>query len=209
MRVAFILLLALIIVHTTSYSQDSVYDSATSKEVRILFIGNSLTYSNNLPQLVKKEAQSKGIEVHYEMIAFPNYAIIDHWNDGNVQKLLSSQSFDFVILQQGPSSQREGRRMLIEDGKKYKELCELNKSKLCYFMVWPSLNYYRTFDDVIKNHRDAATINGALLLPVGEVWKEYIESTEKLDYYSQDGFHPSELGSSVAAKVIVDYLFSQ
>ncbi|MEY8021659.1 SGNH/GDSL hydrolase family protein [Muriicola sp. SD30] len=205
MKRSVLLYLLLLLLNSSIYCQDTT----ETKCVKILFVGNSLTYSNNLPQLVKKDAQSKGIEVDYEMIAFPNYAIIDHWNDGNVQKLISSQSFDFVILQQGPSSQREGRRMLIEDGNKYKELCELNKSTLCYFMVWPSLNYYRTFDDVIKNHRDAATINGALLLPVGEVWKEYIDSTEKLDYYSQDGFHPSKLGSSVAAKVIVDYLFPQ
>ena len=143
------------------------------------------------------------------MIAFPNYALVDHWRDGKVQKLIAGKTFDFVILQQGPSSQREGRRMLVEDGKKYKELCELNKSKLCYFMVWPSLDYYRTLDDVSRNHRDAAAINGAQLLPVGEVWKEYIDRTEKLDYYGPDGFHPSLEGSQTAAQVIVKHLFPE
>jgi len=197
--------LLLLLLNPSVYSQDTT----NTKFAKILFVGNSLTYTNDLPALVKNEAHNRGIEMEYEMIAFPNYAIIDHWKDGQVQELIAGKSFDFVILQQGPSSQREGRRMLIEDGKKYKELCELNKSKLCYFMVWPSLNYYGTFDDVIKNHRDAAGINGALLLPVGEVWKEYIERSEKLDYYGQDGFHPSDLGSTVAAKVIVEYLFPQ
>ncbi|MEZ2414463.1 SGNH/GDSL hydrolase family protein [Muriicola sp. E247] len=200
-----LLYLLLLLLNPTAHSQDTT----GTKGIKILFVGNSLTYTNDLPDLVRKEAQSKGIEVDYEMIAFPNYAIIDHWKDGKVQKLIAGKSFDFVILQQGPSSQKEGRRMLIEDGKKYRELCDDSNTTLCYFMVWPSLDYYRTFDDVIKNHRDAATINGALLLPVGEVWKEYIESTEKLDYYSQDGFHPSEVGSSMAAKVIVEYLFPQ
>ncbi|MBT8290914.1 MAG: SGNH/GDSL hydrolase family protein [Muriicola sp.] len=205
MKKSVLLLLLLLLLNLTAHSQDTT----GAKGVKILFVGNSLTYTNDLPDLVKKEAQSKGIEVDYEMIAFPNYAIIDHWRDGKVQKLIAGKSFDFVILQQGPSSQKEGRRMLIEGGKKYSELCDVSNTRLCYFMVWPSLNYYRTFDDVIKNHRDAATINGALLLPVGVVWKEYIERTEKLDYYRQDGFHPSELGSTVAAKVIVDSLFPQ
>ncbi len=175
-------------------------------EISILFIGNSLTYTNNLPELVKKNAKLRGVEVTTKMVAYPNYAIEDHWNDGRVQKLISSKKFDFVILQQGPSSQSAGRNMLIEFGKKYSHLCELSEAKLCYFMVWPSLTYYHTFDDVIKNHKDAASINKSILLPVGKVWKAYIDATKKNDYYDSDGFHPSLKGSHMAAKVIVEHL---
>jgi lysophospholipase L1-like esterase len=97
--------------------------------------------------------------------------------------------------------------MLIEYGKKYSSLCKLNETKLCYFMVWPSLNYYHTFDDVIKNHEDAASINSAILLPVGKLWKDHISSLKLYDYYSSDGFHPSIKGSQISAKVIVEHLF--
>ena len=74
-------------------------------------------------------------------------------------------------------------------------------------MVWPSLNYYHTFDDVIKNHKDAAAINNSILLPVGRIWRDYIDSTNNKEYYGPDGFHPSLKGSHIAAKVIVEYLF--
>ncbi|NNK12483.1 MAG: SGNH/GDSL hydrolase family protein [Flavobacteriaceae bacterium] len=200
-------LLVLFIFHGALHSQDAASDHSSSTPIKVLFVGNSLVYTNNLPELVRKEALSKGIEMDCEMIAFPNYAIIDHWNDGTVQKLISEKAYDYVILQQGPSSQKEGRRMLIEDGNKYRELCEMYNTRLCYFMVWPSLAYYNTFEGVIKNYRDAAAINNAIILPVGEVWKDYIDETEKIDYYGNDQFHPSELGSSVAAKVIVKHLF--
>lgn len=175
--------------------------------VRILFIGNSLTYTNNLPLLVQEEAGQIGVWVDYEMIAFPNYAIEDHWREGRVQTLIRDGNFDFVILQQGPSSQAGGRNMLIEYGKKFAELCQISGTKLCYLMVWPSLDYYRTFDDVIKNHRDAARINDAIILPVGAAWKEYFEDTENFDFYGQDGFHPSQKGSAKAAEIIVEHLF--
>lgn len=85
--------------------------------MNILFIGNSLTYTNNLPKLVKKHADLNGIKINAKMIAFPNYAIEDHWNEGKVQKLISSKKFNYVIIQQGPSSQNDGRKMLIEYGK--------------------------------------------------------------------------------------------
>ena len=74
-------------------------------------------------------------------------------------------------------------------------------------MVWPSLNYYHSFDGVIKNYRDASLINDAILLPVGEVWKNYFERTGDFGYYGPDGFHPSKEGSTIAAKVIVNSLF--
>ena len=207
MQKLFFLLFALIITYSSLNNQQEARSNKT--EFNILFIGNSLTYTNKLPQLVKKKAKLKGIKINTKMIAFPNYAIEDHWLDGQVQKLISSKKYDFVIIQQGPSSQNEGRNMLIEYGKKYSSICKLNNTKLCYFMVWPSLNNYYTFDGVIKNHKDAASINNSILLPVGEVWKDYFDRTDDFQYYGSDGFHPSLEGSKAAAKVIVEYLFQE
>lgn len=177
-------------------------------DINILFVGNSLTYSNGLPQLVVDEAKRQhGIEVGRAEILKGNYAIHDHWNEGEVQKQINSGKYDYVIIQQGPSSQALGRQILIEYGAEYKALCEANGAELVYYMVWPSRQYYHTFDGVIKNHEDAATVNKALLAPVGQVWKTYFDRTEDFSYYGTDGFHPSPKGSQVAAEVIVDTLF--
>ena len=175
--------------------------------IRILFVGNSLTYTNNLPILVEKEAKKRGFKLKTTSLAFPNYAIIDHWNDGELQKRIMSKNYDYVVVQQGPSSQAQGREMLIEDGAKLKKLCDKYNVKLAYFMVWPSQTYYHTFDGVIKNHRDAAMKNDAILCPVGEAWRAYFEENEDYSLYGMDGFHPSPKGSRLAARVIVDTLF--
>ncbi len=203
MQKSLFLFIALAITCSSLFGQQEIHNA---KEFDILFIGNSLTYVNNLPQLIKKHAAQKGVKINTKMIAFPNYAIEDHWNDGQVQKLISSKVYDFVILQQGPSSQSDGRKMLIEFGKKYSNLCKLHEVRLCYFMVWPSLNYYHSFDGVIKNYTDAAAINNAVLLPVGQIWKDYVDSTNSTEYYGQDRFHPSIKGSQISAKVIFEYL---
>lgn len=194
--------LVLILSITTGIAQDK-----SKKEASILFVGNSLTYYNDLPELVKVHGKKLGIKIKYDMVAKPNYAIVDHWAEGKVQKLIAKENYDYVIVQQGPSSQQEGRQMLIESGKDYKALCEVNNAQLCYYMVWPSRTYYHTFDGVIKNHQDAASINDAILLPVGEVWKDYFDRSNNFQYYGPDGFHPSVLGSKVAARVIVETLF--
>ncbi|MEO9870832.1 SGNH/GDSL hydrolase family protein [Ekhidna sp.] len=174
---------------------------------KILFVGNSLTYTNNLPELVSNEAKIRGIKLKNTMLAYPNYALVDHLKDGEVQKRIRNGKFDYVIVQQGPSSQEEGRRMLLESGKTLKMLCKQNGTQLVFFMVWPSQTYYYTFDGVIRNHREVATQNDAILCPVGEVWKDYFESQKDYSLYGSDGFHPSPKGSRLAAKVIIDTIF--
>jgi len=178
-------------------------DEVSDADYDLLFIGNSLTYSNDLPGLVKEEAEKRGIAINTKMLAKSNYAIIDHWNEGGVQDLIKSKKYDFVIIQQGPSSQSEGRDMLFYDGQKYSALCNENDVKLVYFMVWPARAYYHTFSAVIANYRDAAIFNNALLSPVGSVWKQHFDDTGDFSYYTTDQFHPSHLGSQVAAEVIV------
>jgi len=185
-------------------------DSDTDLEgtdFNVLFVGNSLTYTNNLPILVKEQAAANGITVGTKMIALPNYAISDHWDNGAVQEYIKSKKYDFVVVQQGPSSQSEGRQILLEYGKYYSDLCNENDAKLAFFMVWPSRTYYFTFDGVIKNYRDAALSTNSILCPVGEVWKQHFDSTEDYSYYGNDGFHPSLTGSEIAADVIVKSLF--
>jgi lysophospholipase L1-like esterase len=76
-------------------------------------------------------------------------------------------------------------------------------------MVWPSIAYYHTFDGVIANYTAGALANNAILIPVGTLWKKYIEATGDYSYYSSDGFHPSLAGSKFAAEIIVETLFTQ
>lgn len=176
------------------------------QKASILFIGNSLTYTNDLPQLVKDEALKSGHDVITEMVAKPNYALMDHWADGEIQKLMRINNYDYVVIQQGPSSQTYGRKVLIDYAQKLTELCDKYDCQLAIFMVWPSRTYYHTFDGVIESHKLASEATDAILCPVGEKWKVHFDSTNNFDFYGPDGFHPSKEGSIVAAEIIADAL---
>jgi hypothetical protein len=184
---------------TIAFSKDSTKS--------ILFIGNSLTYYNDLPQLVAKIGKDSGIEIKAEMVAYANYALEDHWNDGRIQQLIATKNYDFVVVQQGPSSQQDGREMLLNDGARIKALCTKYNTQLAFFMVWPAVANFNTFDEVIKNYTDAAEITNSLLCPVGKVWKEHFSATSDYSYYGLDMFHPSLKGSTCAALVIFKTLF--
>lgn len=172
----------------------------------VLFVGNSLTYANNMPKILEYIGKKQGIPIRTKSLCFPNYAIIDHINEGKLQRLLAKKKFDYLIIQQGPSSQSEGKRMLIEDGDKIKKLCSSHNIKLGYFMVWPSKHYYHTFNKVIENHKIAALKNTAILFSVGEIWKEYNSNNSLDNLYNYDNFHPSKAGSFLAALTIFHQL---
>ncbi|MDX8553507.1 SGNH/GDSL hydrolase family protein [Tenacibaculum sp. 1B UA] len=174
---------------------------------QILFVGNSLTYTNSMPKILEYIGKQQEVIIKTKSLCFPNYAIIDHINDGKLQKLLAKKQFDYVIIQQGPSSQTAGKRMLIQDGATIQALCEQYNTKLGYFMVWPSVRYYHTFNKVIENHKSAAKQNNAYLFPVGNIWKEYNTYKGKESLYSLDNFHPSTAGSFVAALTIFHQLY--
>lgn len=173
-------------------------DSAKS----ILFVGNSLTYTNDLPALVAKIGRDSGIEIKTRTLAYPNYALEDHWNDGVMQSLIASGEYDFVVVQQGPSSQSDGRIMLLDYGARIKTLCTGNNAQLAFFMVWPAFVNFGTFDGVIANYTAAATATNSLLCPVGLAWKNYFQASGDYSYYGPDMFHPSLKGSENAGLII-------
>lgn len=153
--------------------------------------------------MLEQIGKSNGLDITTQCICKANYGLEDHINDALVESELMSNSYDFVIFQQGPSSQAYGRESLLEYGKLLAVMALENKASPAYLMVWPSMAYYQTFDGVIKNHTDAAKSNGVLLIPVGSIWQKL--SNEHPDYqlYGPDGFHPSELGSLLEAIVIL------
>ena len=176
---------------------------------KILFVGNSLTYSNEMPLILEKIGLQFDKKIETDMVCLPNYAIIDHLNDGKIQQKIAAENYDYVIIQQGPSSQEIGRKMLINDGSKIAKLCKKYNSTLGYFMVWPSKQYYFTFDKVIANHAEAAKINNAILFEVGTNWKQYRVQKNKTSLYGPDQFHPSKAGSFFAALTIFKKIYPE
>ncbi|HEU5291483.1 MAG TPA: hypothetical protein VFU05_12625 [Cyclobacteriaceae bacterium] len=180
----------------------SVTQAQHQKKVNILFLGNSLTYANNLPELVKQVAASDSVEMNYRSICFPNYALIDHWKDGNAQKEIESDKYNFVIVQQGPSSQEEGRAYLIEWGLKFDSLCDKHHSKLVSYMVWPSKERSLDFQGVYDSYKLLADSAKAIFSPAGQAWQVLWQENPEFKLYSEDNFHPNYRGSLLAALVI-------
>lgn len=175
----------------------------------ILFVGNSLTYQNDLPGIVKSIAGTYHVNLEVTTLGLADYSLADHWVDGDLQKLVSGGKYDYVIVQQGPSSQPYGRGILLEYGNKIAKLCTENNVRLGFYMVWPARANYFTYTGVIESYTMAASETNAILCPAGAVWKNYMEKNNDFSLYGWDQFHPSKAGSFLAALVIFHSLFPE
>lgn len=169
---------------------------------RILFIGNSLTYTNDLPRIVRALANKDGVPVEVATVAAPNYSLEEHWNERDTLRKIRSGRWTMVIMQQGPSSLDSSRSHLIEWSGRFAE--EIRKAEVepALMTVWPSSNRLSDFPRVIESYALAAEACSCRLIPAGEAWYEMIRTSGDLSLYGEDGFHPSRRGSEIAAQVV-------
>jgi hypothetical protein len=173
---------------------------------RVLFIGNSLTATNDLPGRVRELAQMTGDTWETSAVVYPNYSLEDHWQRGDASRAIARGSWTFVVLQQGPSALPESRVLLIEYTRRFDTQIRAAGARTAIYMVWPADNRRGDFPGVGQSYSAAAAAVGATLLPVGDAWQAAWREDVRLPLYSEDRFHPSPLATALAAIVIYSNL---
>lgn len=74
--------------------------AAPQSEYRVLLVGNSLTYTNNLPALLRAVGASQGTRIATETYAAPGGTLAERWRDGKAAEALRTRKFDVVVLQE-------------------------------------------------------------------------------------------------------------
>ena len=172
---------------------------------RVLFIGNSLTAANDLPATVAAVAASVNDTIRVELVARPNFAVIDHVNGmSNAVDVIRSGKWDYVVLQQGPTTLGIGRDTLILAARLLDPDIRAAGGRTATLMVWPPATNLRAFDEVRLSYQQAAEAVGGLFLPAGEAWRAAWAIDPSLALFSSDGFHPSELGTYLAGLVVYE-----
>lgn len=165
-------------------------------KLRILFIGNSLTYTHDLPARLARVAQATGREAQVEMIARADFSLEDHWVQKTAADALG-RKWDVVVLQQGPSSLPDSRDELIASTKRFADAIRSIGAKPAIYMVWPRAGRKEDFLAVIESHRAAAEAADAILIPAGEAWMRALAQQPRLRLYS-DSLHPTVAGADLA-----------
>ncbi len=174
-------------------------------ELHVLFLGNSLTAGNDLPAVVQSMAATGGVRLSYQAITPGGVSLADHWNSGS-RAALARQHWDYVVLQQGPSSRPASQAQLREWAKRWADEARAHKATPALYMVWPFQNQTNGFILVAQSYRNAANASKSRLLPVGEAWERALRAYRSLGLYQPDQLHPTKAGTYLAALVITQGL---
>lgn len=188
-----------------------------AQTTRVLFIGNSYTSVNDLPNLVSQIYSAAGETLDYSMSAPGGCTFQQHCNVS--LPYIQQGGWDYVVLQEQSQLPSFPINQFMQESYPYaQELCSLIRQynpdvKIVFYMTWgrkngdpqngqyyPPLNTYEGMDSLLyARYVMMAEDNDACVSPVGAVWHQIRNQHPEVELYQSDGSHPSYLGSYVAA----------
>lgn len=200
-----------------------------AKTVRALFLGNSYTDVNNLPEIIKQLALSTGDTLIYSKNTPGGYRFSQHRTDQTSLNLIAQGGWDYVILQeqsQLPSFPDQSVALQVyPHASALDSLIHLSNpcATTMFYMTWgrkngdasncdffPVLCTYEGMDSMLQlRYTIMADQNNAAIAPVAKVWRHLRGNNPNIELYDADESHPSAAGSYAAACTFYATLFQK
>ncbi len=184
----------------------------------VLFIGNSYTEVNNLPQMVSDIATNMGDQMTYSTNTPGGCTFMQHCNNQSMS-MIREGIWDIVVLQeqsQLPSfPQWQVEQQCFPYAKRLVDSIYANNpcAEPMFYMTWgrkngdeinasefPVLGTYEGMDSMLcERYTYMAEANESSLCPVGRVWRYIRSNHHEIELYASDGSHPSTAGTYAAA----------
>ncbi len=197
--------------------------------IKILFIGNSLTYSNNMPKIFEELSLNSGKEVYVDQITPGGVSLGFHSTNVETINKINEQKWDYVILQSSDISaffDLYDHEIRIINKLKNHIKKNNNETKIIYMMVsglrdgWTGreLNgeiVHYTYKQYMKMIYDGtiyiANQCDVIISPIGIAWEKVIDekSEMKIKLFDTDGAHPALYGSYIVACTYFSTFFSE
>lgn len=201
----------------------------SQQKKKVLFIGNSYTYVNNLPQLLADLALSKQDTVVFDQSVFGGFTFGNHCNTPQTWQKIRSNSWDVVILQAQSQEPSFSPSQVLANTYPYaKQLNDSVKaanpcSEVMFYMTWgrkngdasncasypPVCSYLGMQARLRESYMMFKDSCRATCAPVGVAWKKHVSLYPSVDLYQPDESHPSMHGSYLAACVFYSSIFKK
>jgi hypothetical protein len=195
--------------------------SATTNTIRILFIGNSYTYFNNLPAILNGLATAAAAPKRLitDRVTMGGATLKKHWEDQKALEAIRRSRWDYVVLQEqstlGPSPMINGIPQ-INDPKTFYEYArlfdhEIRKAgaRTIFYMTWARQNAPDSQPTLAVAYQSIAHELNAILVPAGLAWQHALKEKPEFELHVADKSHPSPRGSYLAACVFYAVLFEK
>jgi hypothetical protein len=185
----------------------------------VLFLGNSYTAVNNLPQLTADLALSAGDTLTFNSNTPGGYTLDGHSTNATSLQLIAQGNWDFVVLQEQSQLPSFPIGQVQTDCFPYAAILDslITDANSCtetmFYMTWgrengdasncgfyPPVCTYQGMDSLLRLRYDQMAVdNHGVLSPVGALWNYLRTNNPGLQLYQADESHPSLEGSYAAA----------
>ncbi|MGB1051564.1 MAG: PKD domain-containing protein [Chitinophagales bacterium] len=196
---------------------------------KALFLGNSYTAYNSLPNLVEDIANSLGDSLIHDRNTPGGQTMAGHASNATSLNKIASQEWDYVVLQSQSQEPSFPPSQVANDVYPYAELLtdSIRNNTSCgtplFFMTWgrkngdasncaaypPICTYEGMQQRLRESYMEMASANQGRVSPVGMAWKRVREEYPEIDLYTPDESHPSYAGSYLAASVFYCSIFQK
>jgi hypothetical protein len=191
---------------------------ASTPCVRVLFLGNSYTYVNDLPAVFRDLARGGGRNVETGMVAAGGETLADHAASAESAAAIEGSPWQFVVLQeqsQVPSIESARVNQMYPAARSLVGVIRTAGATPILFQTWAhrdgwpdrGLNYAAMQAAIDDGY---ATIGGELgvaVAPAGQAWQATLREDPMIALWQADGSHPSLAGTYLAACVLYVRIF--
>jgi hypothetical protein len=178
--------------------------------LRVLFIGNSLTYVNDLPKMLTTLAKAGHQQpIEYEQETPGGCTLEKHWTDGKALAKIQSHPWDIVILQEQSTNSYAKPDSFTQYAKKFDAEIKKQNAKTLLYMTWALQDKPETQADISKAYLNLAKEIHADVAPAGLAWQAALQADKTLTLHLDDKKHPQPAGTYLAACVFYATIYHQ
>lgn len=178
--------------------------------LRVLFVGNSYIFVNDLPAMIQAMAAAAGQSrrLEYTLNAPGGCTLQRHWESTGVRKQIAAGTWDVVVLQE----QSQMPFVRAEVFQKFAALLAKEAAaagaKPLFYQTWARKDAPQTQEALTREYAAAARSSGGAMAPVGEAFAACRRQHPGIGLYHSDGSHPSVAGTYLAACIFYRVLYN-
>jgi len=181
----------------------------TDRHVRALFIGNSFTARNDVPELVAGLAASRGHRLEHDLLWAGGASLRAHWNKGEAGRRIASGGWDVVVLQEMSTLPIKNAARFHENVRLFGDTVRDAGAQLALYATWARAQAPSSQDALTHAYFEIGLELGALVVPAGEAWRAALALPRHPVLHDKDGSHPTLAGSYLAACCFLPTLFGE
>lgn len=190
-------------------------DAARAEATRVLLVGNSILYTNNMPAVLMEIGRQNGREISADMFAVGGARISEHVSSSVVRSAIEGGSYDFVVFHDrggdglcaAPSRAPRGpecERMIEDHGK----LVELIRASGAVPYLLGTYQPPIVSLELTRGEQYIADTLGIRHIEISEKWNRVRETVGDAPWLAEDGMHPGRALTALMAAEVYRALFS-